>query len=244
MAFVQSTKIASILASTLTTPPLAIASGNIIVALVTLGSGPHTLSSIVDNNSNTWVPLTGNPQKPNGQYNVYVYYCVVGTGGAAMTVTTTHNAAGLAALSIMVFSGRDTSSPLAFQSATVEVTAASSHTSAATGTLSFSGCDLICMAGDNALDQAASNEVYTATSTGWTMDGGATVTTGATTPTIIAMYKTGVGTASDQASWTNSNGAVQSGIFILALKAAAGGGSGQLVNGPLVNGLLLGSLVR
>ena len=71
MAYVQGDKVASGSASGLTTPGITTTTGNLMVAVVSLGTGPKTLSSITDSKGNTWTALTGSPQSPVAQYNVY-----------------------------------------------------------------------------------------------------------------------------------------------------------------------------
>lgn len=227
MAYVQADKQSSASASALTTPGLTTTTGNILVAVMNTDNGPKTLSSIVDSKSNTWTALTGNPQTSNGGFNIYCYYAVLTSGGASHTVTANFSGASQCSMSVFEFSGRDTASPILFQSAKTDGAGATSHTSTATGTLGASGSDLICVVGDNALSQAAANETYTATSSGWTLPAAGNVNTGATTTTCFGMYKENVTTSSDQAAWTNSAGNLIACSFIVALAAAAGGGGGS-----------------
>lgn len=221
MAYVQGDKASSASTAALTTPGITTTSGNFLIAVVSVNTGPRTVSSFTDSLGNTWTGATGNPQTPNGGFNVYVFYAKNITGGASHTFTANFNAAGLSALGIIELSGRHLTSPIEFQSATVETTGATSHSSAATGTLSQSGCDMVCLQGDNAQSQAAATETYTATSSGWTLPASSNVNTGATTATCFAMYRENVDTSSQQATWTNSAGNLKSGIFILAIAPAA-----------------------
>lgn len=223
MAFVQADKASGASASTLTTAGITTTAGNFLAVVISLGSGPKTLSSITDSKGNTWIAASGNPQSPNSQYNVYVYYAKNIAGGASHTVTMNSSGAGICAMSVIELSGRDITSPIAFQTAATETTGVSSHTSPATGTLPSSGCDVLCLVGDNAFDQAFATETYTATSTGWLLPSAGNVNTGSVTATSFIMYRPGVDTTTQQATWTNSSSNLKSAAFVLAIAAAPGG---------------------
>lgn len=241
MSFVQASKNSSASAASISTAALTTTSGTCLVAIVSVGSGPRTVSSFTDSKGNTWTPLTGNPQSPQGQFNVYAYVAANITGGASHTVTANFSAAGVCAIAVAEFSGRATVSPILFQGDNLEGAGATSHSSDATGTLGASGADMVCVFADNVFEISVANQTYTATSSGWTMDANGTVTTGATTATCGVMYRNNVDTSSQQATWTNSNGSVRAASFIVALSAAASAGNANLLTGKFGQ-LLVGKL--
>jgi hypothetical protein len=232
MAFVQAFK-----AGSASVDPLQVAgnttTGNCLVAIVSVGSGPRTVSSFTDSAGNTWTALTGNPQAPQGQFNVYGYVAQNITGATPDTLTADFNAAGVSAIAFAEFSGRATTSVIAFQGANLEVSGSTSHSSASTGTLPSTGCDMVCIFADNVFEISTANQTYTATSGGWTMSADGTVSTGATTATCGIMHRANVDTSSQQATWTNSNGNVRAASWIIALAAAAAAGSANLLVGKL-----------
>lgn len=221
MAYVQAAKGSSASANPLTTSAINTTSGNFLALVVSADSGPKTVSSITDTYSNTWTAATGNPKAANGQFNVYVFYAANITGGASHVVTANFNGAALSAMVVVELSGRDTTSPIDFQDVVLETVASTSHASPSTGTLSNSGDDILCLMGDNAQTQAAANETYTMTSSGWVLPSDANVNTGATTATAFIAYRENVDTSSQQATWTNSAGNLKAASWILAVKAAA-----------------------
>jgi hypothetical protein len=200
MAFVQATEFAITPAATSAdTPGITTTSGNFLCAEITVGSGPGTLASVTDNYGNTWTAATGNPRAPNGQANVYVYWAHNITGGA----------------------GRATSNAVLVQTGFLETSSGTSHSSGSSGTLSESGCDMVCMAGDNAPAVTGSNITYTATSSGWTLaDPGTVGTVASGHMTAIVMYRENVDTSAQTATWTSTSNAKRAAGVMIAVKSA------------------------
>lgn len=233
MAYVQAQNASNANASALTTPGMNTTVNNFAVAIVSTDDGPKTVTSFVDSLGNSWTPLTGNPQSPNGQFNIYVFTCVLFNAGLGHTFTANFSGSAPCALVVAEFSGRATSATVIFQSAKTDGSSSNAHSSNATGTLSQAGCDVVCCSGDNAFTQASSSEVYVATSAGWApIPTLAQVNTGATTATAFIMYSENVGTSSQQATWTNSSSNLISASFIIALAPvkiiSVGGLSGHI----------------
>ena len=226
MAFVQGDEVAiNPAAASATTPGINTTSGNFLCAVITVGSGPGTLASVSDSNGNTWTAATGNPRAPNGQANVYVYWTENITGGASHTFTANANGSRLMSIGLVELSGRATSSAVLVQTGFLETVSGTSHSSGSSGALSESGCDMVCLAGDNAPAVTGSNITYTATSSGWTLANPGTVNTVASGHmTTIVMYRDNVDTSAQTATWTSTSNAKRAAGVMIAVKAAAGGG--------------------
>ncbi len=226
MAFVQGDKGSTAGATTVTNAGITTTTGNFLVAAISINSGPKTLTTLTDTYGNTWVPATGNPQSVTGS-NVYIYWAINITGGASHVLTATFSASAAGAISVAEFSGRSTTSTILVQVANVEGTRTASHTTAATGTLGTSGCDIVAMVCDSAFFDSGVNQTYTAGGL-FTLPAAADVNTAGSTPTAYLLYQNNVGTSSQTATWTSSPGTTQAASVILALAPAAGG-SGAVV---------------
>lgn len=227
MAFVQGDEVAiTPAAASATTPGITTTTGNFLCAVITVGSGPGTLASVSDSYGNTWTAATGNPRAPNGQANVYVYWAENITGGAGHTFTANANGSRLMSIGLVELSGRATSSAVLVQTGFLETVSGTSHSSGSSGALSESGCDMVCLAGDNSPAVTSSNITYTATSTGWTLSSAGTVNTVASGHmTTIAMYRENVDTSAQEATWTSSSNAKRAAGVMIAVKSASGGAS-------------------
>ena len=221
MAYVQGDKGSTTSAASVATAGITPTTGNFLVAVVSIDNGPQTLASIADTRGNTWVAATGNPQTITGQ-NVYVYWAVNINGGSSNVVTATFSATASGAISVAEFSGRSTISPVLVQVASIEGARTASHTSAATGTLAQTGCDIVCMVADTAFFDSGSNQTYTAGGS-FTLPAAADVNTAGSTPTSYILYQNNVGTGSQTATWTSSPGTTQAASVILALAPAPSG---------------------
>lgn len=227
MAFVQADKGSNgANVSSGSTAGITTTSGNWLGLVVSVDNGPQTVTGITDTYGNTWTPASSNPQAPTGQ-NTYVYYAQNITGGTGHQVTANFSAAAPFAMAVFEFSGRATTGSVIAQQALVEATPVTSHTSAATGVLGVSGCDVLCLIADDAFFTAGANETYTATSGGWILPAAGNVNTGGSTPTCFGMYIPNVTTASQTATWTNSTHTLTGASVILAIAPAASGGGGQ-----------------
>lgn len=238
MAFVQGDKGSTAGATTVATAGITTTSGNMLVATVSVDNGPKTVSSLTDSKGNTWTALTGNPQSATGS-NIYAYYAKNITGGAGHTLTANLSGSAPASISLAEFSGRDTVSPVVVQQPNQESTRSSSHSSAATGTIPNSGCDLVVLVGDSALFDLGANETYTP-GTGWTLPAASDVNTAGTTTTSYLLYKENVGTTTDTATWTNSAGTITAASWIIAL--APVGGATSLSIGTLTASVAIQSI--
>lgn len=203
------------------TTAITTTTGHWLAVVVSVTNGPQTVTGITDTYSNTWTPAASNPQAPLGANNVYVYYAKNIAGGASHQITTTFSAATGFAMSVIELSGRSTTSPISAQTALLEGTAVTSHTSAATGAIA-SNCDIVCLIGDDANIESGANQTYAATSGGWTLPSAAEVATAATTPTTFIMYVENV-SVTQTATWTNSPHVTIGASVILAVAPAAAG---------------------
>jgi hypothetical protein len=226
MAFVQGDKGSTASASTVANAGITTTTGNFLAVAISIDSGPKTLSTLTDTYGNTWVGATANPQAITGS-NVYVYWAINITGGAGHVLTATFSGSASAAISVAEFSGRSTTSPILVQVANIEGARTASHTTATTGALGTSGCDIVALACDTAFFDSGANQSYTAGGL-FTLPSSADVNTAGTNPTAYLFYQNNVGTSSQAATWTSSPGTTQSASVILAL-APASGASGAVV---------------
>lgn len=215
-------------------------SGNWL-ALVGEFASTASVSAPTDSKSNTWTQHPNSPLTLDGNIKLYCYYAENATVGASHTFTWALSAGtdnySIAAIGL---SGRATSSTVENTASNAETSAVTSHTLPATGTISDAVHDVVVAFGDNNCYTVGSNDTWTA-GAGLTLNANAYTSDGRDQLTCGFMYAEAVGTGGITAAYT-SGGSTKAAKLIMAVKAAAAGGSGRLVNGNLVNGLLVGSL--
>lgn len=201
---------------------LNVAVGDFVAIVVSADNGPKTVTGITDNSpgGNTWTPDASNPQAITGM-NTYVFTSVITSPKTGFIVTAAMSGTTAAAISAVQVIGRS-ASPILVRVPNIEGARTASHTSAATGILSQSGCDIICMVADTAFFDSGSNQTYTPGGS-FVLPTAGNVNTAGSTPTSYILYVNNVGTGSQTATWTNSPGTTQAASVILALAPAAGG---------------------
>lgn len=200
---------------------LNVAIGDFVAIMVSANNGPKTVTGITDNSpgGNTWTPDASNPQAITGM-NTYVFTSVITSPKTGFVVTATMSGTTAAAISAAQITGRSTT-PILVRVASIEGARTASHTSAATGTLAQTGCDIVCMVADTAFFDSGLDQAYTAGGS-FTLPAAADVNTAGSTPTSYILYENNVGTASQTATWTSSPGTTQAASVILALAPAVG----------------------